>query len=183
MRTPKLLLAGLLSAMLLVPAFAAAPKPADVSAALKQLGDKDPKTRAEGAKALGHYGMVKKSLVKDAIPNLVEAANDSDINVKIEVYASLARIGAEPEKMVPILIENLKGKQDRLIVGSAQALGYYGSAAEDAIPALKKVADDNAVPRNNKEAEAKFTREEIQKRRNIGRAVGDAMRAIGGRKK
>jgi hypothetical protein len=85
--------------------------------------------------------------------------------------------------VVPMLIDNLKGNDGKLIVGAAQGLAMYGPAAESAMPVLKKVAEDNAVPRNRKEAEAKFKRDELNKRRNIGRAVGDAMRAIGGRRK
>jgi hypothetical protein len=68
-----------------------------------------------------------------------------------------------------------------LIIGAAQGLQNYGSAAEEAVPTLKKVAADNAVPRNNKEAQEKFKPDELNKRRAIGRAVGNAMRAIGGK--
>jgi HEAT repeat protein len=182
MQTVKMLVAGLVSVALVVPALAAV-KASDVPPLIKQLHDKDPKNRAAAAKELGHIGSIKKSLVKEAVPDLIDAAKDSDINVKIEVYASLGHIGADPEKVVPILVESLKSKDQKLVVGAAQALGYYGPAAEDALPELKKVAEDNQVPRNNKEAEAKFTREELQKRRTIGRAVGDAMRNIGGGKK
>jgi HEAT repeat protein len=182
MRTLHALLAGLVCVALVVPSWAAIPKASDVPPLVDQLKKGDAKARANAAKELGHIGAVKKTLVKDAIPLLIEAVKDKDINVRIEAMAALARIGAEPEKVVPMLRENLKGKDDKLIIGSAQALGTYGSASEEALPELKKLAEDNAVPRNNKEAEAKFTREELNKRRAIGRAVGDAMRNIGGRR-
>ena len=182
MKTLHALFAGLVSAALVVPVWAAIPKASDVPPLLDALKKGDAKARANAAKELGHIGAVKKSLVKDAIPMLIDAAKDPDINVRIEAFASLARIGAEPEKVVPILRDNLKAKDDKLVIASAQALGTYGPASEEALPELKKLADDNAVPRNRKEAEAKFTREQLNKRNAINRAVGDAMRNIGGRR-
>lgn len=182
MRTLHAVLAGLVCVALVVPAGAAIPKASDVPPLVEQLKKGDAKARANACKELGHIGAVKKSLVKEVIPLLIEAGNDKDINVRIEALAALARIGAEPEKVVPMLIQNLKGKDDKLVIASAQALGTYGPASEEAIPDLKKLAEDNAVPRNRKEAEAKFSREELNKRNAISRAVGDAMRNIGARR-
>ena len=178
MKTLHALLAGLVCVVLVVPVSAAG-KAADVQVLIEQMKKGDAKARANAAKELGHIGAIKKSFVKDAIPLLIEAAKDKDINVRIEAVASLARIGAEPETVVPILIENLKGKDDKMVVASVQALGTYGSASQDAIPDLKKLGEDNAVPKNRKEAEAKFTKEELNKRNMISRAVGEAMRNIG----
>lgn len=182
MKIAHLLFAGFTCLALVVPASAAIPKASDVPPLIDQLKKGDAKARASAAKELGHIGAVKKSLVKDAIPLLIDAGKDQDVNVRLEALASLARIGAEPEKVVPILIENLKSNDTKLVVGSVQALGLYGAASEEAMPALKKLAEDNAVPRNRKEAEAKFTKEELQKRNSILRPTQDAMRAIGGRR-
>src|SRR4051812_40596691 len=94
----------------------AAPKKADVPKYLGMLKNStSAKDRALAAEMLGKRGAIKASDVADAVDPLKDAlAKDKDLGVKKAAAEALGSIGAEPENVVPLLIDALKEKNTPL---------------------------------------------------------------------
>ena len=142
------------------------PKKEDVPKYLKMLTTStSAKDRAIGAEMLGKRGAVKASDVADAIDPLKTALkSDKDLAVRRAAAEALGSIGAEPENVVPLLIEALKEKDFSMKMGAISALSMYGSKATDALPALREIAKEKTD-------------------KKLSMAAGQALKAIGGKKK
>lgn len=79
---------------------------------------------------------------KDVIRKLIEALKDPDPDVRQNLGAALAKIGADS---VEPLIEALKGDNADRRAGAAYTLGLIGPAAKSALPALLDALKDEAV--------------------------------------
>lgn len=171
MKTLKVLVPGLV--LVLFSEALAAPKADDVPPLIKQLNSGNSKARAEAAKELGHIGLVKASLVKDAIEPLLTAAKDKDTTVRMAALAALGQVNPTAEQAVPVFIEALKADNEGLKRAGAQGLAYFGAAGKEALPELRKIMDDIR----------KLDKDEQKKKRELSKSVGAAIEAIGGKKK
>jgi len=89
--------------------------------------------RLYAALALARIGAASKT----ALPQLLELAqHDDNIGVRVNAIIALGCIGAEPERVVPVLIEKLKDDQGAIQYAAILGLYRMGPAAKDAIPAL-----------------------------------------------
>src|SRR5687767_12627302 len=142
------------------------PKKEDVPKYLKMLTTStNSKDRATAAEMLGKRGAIKASDVAGAIDPLKTALkSDKDVTVRKAAAEALGSIGAEPENVVPILIEALKDKDFSLKMGAISALSMYGSKATDALPALRAIAQEKTD-------------------KKLSMAANVALKAIGGKKK
>src|SRR5207249_4955083 len=101
------------------------------------------KERAAAAEMLGKRGAINAEDVEDAIEPLKSALQkDSDVKVKAAAATALGSIGAEPESIVPILIDTLKDKNIELKLAAMTALGQFGPTAKAAIEPLREIAKD-----------------------------------------
>lgn len=174
MKTLRFAVIGLFAMTLAIPVLADLPKASDIPPLVKQLtSGANPKMRAQAAAELGHIGTVKASLVKDAVPALLKAAKDKDTTVRIAALKALGEVNADANDAVPLLIEGLKDSNDQVKTAAAQGLMYLGGEAQDALKDLKNVQADLR----------KLSQEEAKKKRDLSRAVGDAMAAIQGKER
>ena len=141
------------------------PKPTDVPPLINQLKTGPAKTRADAAKELGRIGQVKASYIKEAIPHLLRLAKeDKDDNGRKEAMIALGSANPDPDKVVPVMIEGLKAKNDQVKIAAAQALGNLGSEASEALPELRKVQEEFN----------KLSMDEKKKKRPVMQAVNQA---------
>jgi HEAT repeat protein len=90
---------------------------------------------AYAAAELGKLGRQAKS----AAPQLLNAFEHPDAQVRVNAADALGQVGADPKKAVPALIGLLKDDPEREVRRSAAgALGEWGAAAVAAVPALRK---------------------------------------------
>jgi HEAT repeat protein len=131
------------------------PKKADVPKYLAMLmTSANAKDRALGAEMLGKRGAIKASDVASALDPLKTALQkDKDLSVRKAAAEALGNIGAEPENVVPLLIDALKEKNNGLKLGAISALAMYGSEAKDAIPALRAIAQEKTDKMMSKAAQ------------------------------
>src|SRR5947209_583317 len=120
----------------------AGPKKEDVPKLIKELKDKDAKTRAAAAEELGHIGQVKKSFTESAVAPLMDAMKDKDINVRKAATEALGKIDPDATVAVPALVEALKDKAPPVRQAAAGALGQIGPDAKDAVPDLREAQKD-----------------------------------------
>jgi HEAT repeat protein len=120
------------------------PKKEDVPKYLAMLmNTSNAKERALGAEMLGRRGAIKASDVAAAIDPLKKALqSDKDLAVRKAAAEALGKIGAEPENIVPLLLDALKDKSKDLKLGAIAALAQYGGDAKDALPALRDIANE-----------------------------------------
>ncbi len=151
------------------------PKPSDVPPLVKQLTTPSmpAKTRAEAARELGRIGQIKVSYVKDAIPHLLKAAKDKDDNVRREALLALGMSNPEPDTAVPVMIEGLKSSNDQVKIAAAEALGYLGGAAKDALPELRRLREE--LDKMGKEENKKKKRDVMQVRQAVNQATMSIM--------
>jgi HEAT repeat protein len=76
---------------------------------------------------------------KELIPTLIEALNDSDLEVRQYSALALAAVGADA---LPALKEALQDKCRERRSAAAYALGQMGASAREAIPELLKTVQD-----------------------------------------
>lgn len=86
--------------------------------------------RADAAAGLGEFGPWATS----AIPALLQAFQSQDAVIRVPAAISLGKIHAQPDFIIPLLINNLE-KED-FNESAAEALGEYGNLAKAAIPKL-----------------------------------------------
>jgi HEAT repeat protein len=141
----------------------------DLSVLLKSLKHSDPEVRRSAAAALESFGAEAAS----AVPVLVNALDDADVNTQVaaartlgqigvaalpgllealrkperlvrrEATWALVRMGSAGKKTVPALAEALKDSDLRVRLGAAQALGAIGPKASAAIPSLIECLKDS----------------------------------------
>src|SRR5205085_1447657 len=114
------------------------PKKADMPKYLEMLKNStSAKDRALAAEMIGKRGAIKLADVQNAIdPLKMTLQNDKDTTVRKAAAEALGSIGAEPENVVPLLIDALKDKNTSLKMGAISALTNYGANAKDALPSL-----------------------------------------------
>lgn len=99
--------------------------PRVVTPLTKALQDPSPEVRRRATDALGYVaGNIDSQNFQDAIPELLEALNDSDIWVRISAASSLGDIG-DPTA-VPKLLESLQDENRDVQASSIRALGWIG---------------------------------------------------------
>jgi HEAT repeat protein len=140
--------------------------------------------RADAAEALGHRGAIRKADVKEAVDPLIEALkSDRDPKVRKAAATALASIQPDENAAVKPLMEALNDKSNEVKIAAANGLGAIGPDAAEAYDALQeaKKAVDKDLPMK-KGGKKKLTKEE-QAKMQLSRALGMAMRNIGGKKK
>ncbi len=92
---------------------------------------------------IGKRGAIKAADVATAMDLLkTTLQKDRDAQVRKAAAEALGNIGAEPEAVVPLLIDALKDKNRELKMGAMTALSQYGSDAKEAIPSLREISDE-----------------------------------------
>ena len=83
---------------------------------------------------------------KDAVPDLIQALQDADSGVCVNVTTALGWIGEGAISAVPTLIQLLQdknaGSDVRANVATATALGWIGEGAQDTVPSLIQALQD-----------------------------------------
>jgi len=115
---------------------------------VKLLADKEVRVRRSAAEALGRLGPPVK---KAAGAALEKALADEDGWVRRETALALHKVGGAEalEKVVSALAGLLGGKDRKLRVSAAAALGEMGAAAKPAVPALVKALVRDPADRRN----------------------------------
>ena len=80
---------------------------------------------------------------KEAVPDLMGALNDADVEIRREALAALGRIGANAKPAVPSMVSALQDKDLGVRYTAAYALGLIGPDAAGAITALHKLGNEN----------------------------------------
>jgi hypothetical protein len=86
--------------------------------------------RSEGAAAIPHLIQVFQRPGRTTGP------------VAERIVLTLGRIGAEPHRVVPVLMKCVVGGDTRVRVAAVQALGAFGAEAEEAVPVLEHALGD-----------------------------------------
>jgi HEAT repeat protein len=106
----------------------------------------NPRLRLGAIMALRRLGPAAKA----AVPDLVKAmSNESQIDVRREIFFALASIGGGSEEAIPELIKALSHENVKVRNGASYALGKIGPAAKSALPTLKRnmsSKDDEYLP-------------------------------------
>lgn len=80
--------------------------------------------------------------IRNAIPELIHATEDSDTDVRAWAAHALAEIGPDAKEALPALLKLLKDREEGPRNTSCIALGNIGPAAKDALPALRAALND-----------------------------------------
>ena len=101
--------------------------------------EKDPKQRAAAAGELAKVAQLKAEQAQPAIPALLGAVRDEDVEVRKAALTALTFAKPQPQDMMPALISSLKNnKEDKgLRLTVIGMLGAYGPNARDALPFLE----------------------------------------------
>ena len=73
---------------------------------------------------------------KEAVPFLLRCSTNADRMVRYRAINALGRIHAEPDRVVPVLVNELRDPNSGLAFEVTQALGEFGADARSAVPAL-----------------------------------------------
>jgi HEAT repeat protein len=85
--------------------------------------------------AICALGMVGPS-AKDALPSLLQWTTNADWKARLYSIGSLYEIGAEPDRVMPVLMSALHDPNQMVQSKAVWALGEYGPKAKIAVPAL-----------------------------------------------
>lgn len=111
----------------------------------------DPHVRRDAATGLAWMG----SKASPALLELMKAAQDEDIAVRIVVAVAIGNIGEGAANAVPVLIHLLDDESEQVVREAAWALGRIGpSAAPEAVPPLTRLLDSADFVAAAKAAEA-----------------------------
>lgn len=93
--------------------------------------------------ALAEMGLVGPA----AVPELIKIATQPSTNVNIQATAcrALGEIRAEPGLTVPGLTKCLRDSKWEIRAEAADGLGYFGTDARSAVPALVKLAKEDPI--------------------------------------
>jgi HEAT repeat protein len=127
---------------------------------------KDVKVRINALQELGNLAQIKKSLAKDALPDIYKAAEDKDAGVRAAAAETLGKADEPYEKAGDILVKLLKNdKEENVKIAAAKGLSAMGPGAKESLPALREIAKN------------------ADKKSKLGIAATAAMKTIGGGKK
>jgi HEAT repeat protein len=116
----------------------------DVPALVKALQDEDARVRLEAAEDLGLSGPAAASAVA-ALLKLTES--EADPLLRIAAAKAVGRIDPKNKAVVPLLIEALKDKADKVRMRAVESLGDLGPQSQSAVAALVKAANDDPTVR------------------------------------
>ena len=121
----------------------AADREAEVAKHIKELKSTSAKTRAAAADEIGKIGEIKASFARAALEPLLDLLKDKDPSVRQAAATALSRID-EPKEVVPALETLLRDdKEQRVRAAAAAGLGLMGEASKEALPTLRKVAQES----------------------------------------
>jgi HEAT repeat protein len=102
------------------------------------LSDTDAPVRAKAAHELGQLAWLIRPPPKaaQAIPALIHAFSDKDINVRADAAVSLGEFGTNAVVAIPVLIHGLSDTNIYVRYAVTEALGYFGTNAAPAVPIL-----------------------------------------------
>ncbi|MGB2823153.1 MAG: HEAT repeat domain-containing protein [Phycisphaerae bacterium] len=122
-----------------------------VPALVEALCDDHHYVRSWAASALGNFGPAARA----AIPELIRLVRDDPAeDVRRPAAMTLAQIGPEAAGAVDVLIPHLKSSDRGTRIYTAIALGMFGPAARQAIPALTEAMRDPDEDLHREAAEA-----------------------------
>ena len=127
-----------------------------VNGLIKALEDEEPAVRESAAKILSSIG----EPALEAAPALTKMLRDRCSEVRLSAAKALWNITKKPEAVVPALANLLTAKMNpapddgevrrRFLQSVIEALGRMGPAAEDAVPSLLEISeDDNRLVRES----------------------------------
>jgi HEAT repeat protein len=76
---------------------------------------------------------------KEAVPSLLGWATNEDWHVRSDAILALGRIGAEPDRVLPVLINALHDPNLQVQLFATICLGHFRRDAKNAVPALVEV--------------------------------------------
>jgi HEAT repeat protein len=115
----------------------------DTSSLLAALGNRDAPTRLQATEALIARG-------SSAVPGLINALKDPNVQARIAAATALGRIGPEAHGSIPGLIEALHDKHEYVRAESARALSRMGTMAATAVqPLFETTVDEDISVRHN----------------------------------
>jgi len=113
---------------------------AAVPALAGALKDKEPDVAKAAATTLGNIGPEAKTAVTALLETLKDSSND--IETRRSVAESLAKIGAEPKRVVAGLAEAFRGSEPNLKRSVISAIAKFGPNAKEAMPMLIEAIGD-----------------------------------------
>ena len=108
-----------------------------ISTLIRALASKS--QRGSAQEELGEIG-------PSAVPALIQALNDTSVNVRGGAASALGQIGPAAKAAVPDLIQALRDVNTNARKSAAIALGHIGRAAEEAVPDLIQALIDKDHP-------------------------------------
>jgi HEAT repeat protein len=103
------------------------------------VSDRNAFGRLNSVEILGEMGAAAR-----VVPLLTTALEDRDVAVRLAAEEALARAGRES---ISALLEALKSKKTKVVVGVVRALGLIGPEAKEALPALKGLKEKDRAAR------------------------------------
>ena len=91
---------------------------------------------------IGAVLALEKILAQRAVPLLLEAAQEEDVNVVVRARGALLRVTGNSEEHLPGLVAGLKSDDQGVRWLAAESLGWCGELAADAVPALAAALGD-----------------------------------------
>ncbi len=80
--------------------------------------------------------------VREAIPALIKAIEDSDWEVRSWAAHALGEVGPDARDAVPALLKLITNREEGCRNSSCIALAHIGPPAKDALPALRNALKD-----------------------------------------
>jgi HEAT repeat protein len=132
----------------------AGPNPKDAAKYVNQLKtSKDAKVRASALTEIGKIGQIQKSLVADALPDLVKCLADKDAGVRAAAAKAYGMLDPEPKEAVPALLKLVKeDKVSDVKLAAVEGLGMMGPAAKDATKDLRALVQAKKDKKDKTEA-------------------------------
>jgi hypothetical protein len=126
---------------------------------------KDAKAKIAALHELGTLAQIKKSLIKDALPDVYKAVEDKDAGVRAAAAETLGKADEPYDKVGDILVKLLKeDKEESVKIGALKGLTVMRENAKDALPAIREVVKATAG----------------DKKSNLGKTAQNAAKAIAG---
>jgi len=134
-----LLLAGVLT--LTAPESAIAANKVDEAKKYTQQlkSSKDSKSRVAALNELGDLGRLMKALVKDAMPDMVEALKDKDPEVRGAAATAVGKCDPNSEALDGLVNMLKNEKTESVKIAALKGLGSAGPNAKSALPAIKEI--------------------------------------------
>jgi len=83
--------------------------------------------------------------ISEALPDLIQALNDSDSSVRAWTAQAIGEIGPNAKGAIPALVTLLNDPDEGPRNSSCLALGKIGPAAREALPALRQALSDPSM--------------------------------------